>query len=103
MGSTIAPSPRSPSCPSAPSCRGFPPPVASSSPCDQRGRDMTLSKDDELLLNAYLDGELDSLEASRFEARLASEPALAAEIEAYRLLRAALRSDLAEDVPSPDL
>jgi anti-sigma factor RsiW len=64
---------------------------------------MTLSKDDELLLNAYLDGELDSLEASRFEARLASEPALAAEIEAYRLLRAALRSDLAEDAPSPDL
>jgi anti-sigma factor RsiW len=57
---------------------------------------MTLSKDDELLLNAYLDGELDSLEASRFEARLASEPALAAEIEAYRLFRAALRSDLAE-------
>jgi anti-sigma factor RsiW len=48
---------------------------------------MTLSKDDELLLNAYLDGELDSLEASRFEARLASEPALAADIEAYRLLR----------------
>jgi len=64
---------------------------------------MTLSKDDELLLNAYLDGELDALEANRFEARLASEPALAAEIEAYRLLRAALRSDLAEDVPSPDL
>jgi len=43
---------------------------------------MTLSKDDELLLNAFLDGELDSLEASRFEARLASEPALAADIEA---------------------
>ena len=64
---------------------------------------MTLSKNDELLLNAYLDGELDPLEASRFEARLASEPALAAKIEAYRLLRAALRSDLAEDVPSPDL
>jgi anti-sigma factor RsiW len=64
---------------------------------------MTLSKDDEFLLNAYLDGELDPLQASRFEARLASEPALAAEIEAYRLLRAALRSDLAEDVPSPDL
>jgi anti-sigma factor RsiW len=64
---------------------------------------MTLSKNDELLLNAYLDGELDPLEASRFEARLASEPALATEIEAYRLLRAALRSDLAEDVPSPDL
>src|SRR5690349_24450275 len=59
---------------------------------------MTLSQDDELLLNAYLDGELRS-----FEARLASEPALAGEIEAYRLLRSALRSDLAEDVPSPGL
>ena len=64
---------------------------------------MTLSKDDELLLNAYLDGELNPLEARSFEARLASEPALAGEIEAYRLLRSALRSDLAEDVPSPGL
>jgi anti-sigma factor RsiW len=64
---------------------------------------MTLSKDDELLLNAYLDGELDPLEARRFEARLASEPAFAGEIEAYGLLRSALRSDLAEDVPSPGL
>ena len=42
---------------------------------------MTLSQDDELLLNAYLDGELDPLEARSFEARLASEPALAGEIE----------------------
>lgn|SRR6186997_2105853 len=64
---------------------------------------MTLSQDDELLLNAYLDGELNPLEARSFEARLASEPALAGEIEAYRLLRSALRSDLAEDVPSPGL
>jgi anti-sigma factor RsiW len=64
---------------------------------------MTLSQDDELLLNAYLDGELDPLEARSFEARLASEPALAGEIEAYRLLRSALRSDLPEDEPSPGL
>jgi anti-sigma factor RsiW len=64
---------------------------------------MNLSEEDELLLNAYLDGELDPLDANRFEERLASEPALAAEIEAYRLLRAALRSDLAEDVPSSSL
>ena len=64
---------------------------------------MTLSHDDELLLNAYLDGELNPLEARSFEARLASEPALAGEIEAYRLLRSALRSDLSEDVPSPGL
>jgi anti-sigma factor RsiW len=64
---------------------------------------MNLSEEDELLLNAYLDGELDPLDANRFEERLASEPALAAEMEAYRLLRAALRSDLAEDVPSSSL
>ena len=64
---------------------------------------MNLSKEDELLVNAYLDGELGPLEANRFEQRLSSEPALVAEIEAYRLLRAALRSDLDEDVPSSDL
>lgn len=50
-----------------------------------------------------LTARLDPLEARSFEARLASEPALAGEIEAYRLLRSALRSDLAEDVPSPGL
>jgi anti-sigma factor RsiW len=64
---------------------------------------MILTKDDELLVNAYLDGELDPIEANRFEQRLASEPALAAEIESYRLLRTALRSNLAEDMPSDDL
>ncbi|HZP09591.1 anti-sigma factor [Methyloceanibacter sp.] len=64
---------------------------------------MTLSREDEVLLNAYLDGELSPLEADRFEQRLASEPALAAEIEAYRLLGAALRADMGEDVPPRDL
>jgi hypothetical protein len=59
---------------------------------------MSLSKEDELLVNAYLDGELPPLEADRFEQRLSSEPQLVAEIEAYRLLRAALRSDLEEDL-----
>jgi anti-sigma factor RsiW len=64
---------------------------------------MSLSKEDELLVNAYLDGELPPLEVNRFEQRLSSEPALVAEIEAYRLLREALRSDLDEDLPSSDL
>jgi hypothetical protein len=50
------------------------------------------------LVDAYLDGELPPLEADRFEQRLSSEPQLVAEVEAYRLLRAALRSDLEEDL-----
>ena len=64
---------------------------------------MTLSLQDELLLNAYLDGELDPIEATRFEQRLAADPALNAQVETLRALRGALRSDLAEDVPSPEL
>lgn len=64
---------------------------------------MTLSGPDERLLNAYLDGELASLDVARFEERLAVDAALAAELEARRGLREALRSGLAEDVPSGDL
>jgi anti-sigma factor RsiW len=56
---------------------------------------------DELLLNAYLDGELDPIEAARFEQRLVADAALNARIETLRALRAVLRSDLAEDMPSP--
>jgi anti-sigma factor RsiW len=61
------------------------------------------SEQDELFLNAYLDGELAPIEAARFEQRLAGDVALAAEIETRRVLREALRSDLADDVPSADL
>jgi anti-sigma factor RsiW len=64
---------------------------------------MTLPAHEELLLNAYLDGELDPIEATRFEQRLVSDAALNARIETLRALRAALRLDLAEDVPSPEL
>ena len=64
---------------------------------------MTLSSQDELLLNAYVDGELDPIEASSFEQRLQSDAALNAQVETLRALRGALRSDLAEDVPSPEL
>jgi anti-sigma factor RsiW len=64
---------------------------------------MTVSKEDAVLLNAYLDGELSPLEADRLEQRLASEPALAAEVEAYRLLGAALRADIGDDMPPHDL
>ena len=64
---------------------------------------MSVSEQDELLLNAYLDGELASIEAARFEQRLAKEPDLAACIQARRTLRDSLRSDLVEDVPSDAL
>ena len=64
---------------------------------------MNVSEQDELLLNAYVDGELDPMEAVRFEQRLGAEPALSAQVEARRALRNALGSDLGEDVPSPDL
>ena len=64
---------------------------------------MTLSPQDELLLNAYVDGELDPIEATRFEQRLQSDNALDARVETLRALRGALRSDLAEDIPSPEL
>jgi anti-sigma factor RsiW len=64
---------------------------------------MSISEQDELLLNAYLDGELGPLDAGRFEERLAGDAALAAEVETRRCLREALRSTLADDVPSADL
>jgi anti-sigma factor RsiW len=56
-----------------------------------------------LLLIAYLDGELDPIEATRFEQRLAADAKLNAQVEKLRALRVALRSDLAEDVPSVEL
>jgi anti-sigma factor RsiW len=64
---------------------------------------MTLSEQDELLLNAYLDGELGPIEAARFDQRLAEDPSLASEVAARRALREDLRAGLAEDVPSAAL
>ena len=64
---------------------------------------MSVSEQDELVLNAYLDGELASIEAARFEQRLAKEPGLAAEVDARRALRDRLRSYRADDVASDDL
>jgi anti-sigma factor RsiW len=60
---------------------------------------MSLSEQDELLLNAYLDGELAPMDAVSFEQRLAADPVLANEVEARRALREGLRSGLAEDMP----
>jgi anti-sigma factor RsiW len=64
---------------------------------------MSVSEQDELILNAYLDGELAPIEAARFEQRLAKEPGLAAEIDVRQALRDRLRSGLDEDVPPNDL
>jgi anti-sigma factor RsiW len=64
---------------------------------------MRVSEQDELALNAYLDGEFGPIEAARFEQRLAKELGLAAEVDARWALRDRLRSGLAEDVPSNDL
>jgi len=64
---------------------------------------MSVSEQDELVLNAYLDGALGPIEAARFEQRLAKEPELAAEVDARRVLGDCLRSGLAEDLPSDNL
>ena len=67
---------------------------------------MTASRTDgdlTLLLNAYLDGELDPIAARAVEERLAREPAAARQLSELHALRLALRSDLAEDVPSERL
>lgn len=67
---------------------------------------MTASRTDgdlTLLLNAYLDGELDPIAARAVEERLAREPAAARQLSELNALRLALRSDLAEDVPSERL
>jgi len=66
---------------------------------------MTTAKDKDLtlLLNAYLDGELDPIAASQVERRLAAEPAAARELAGLEALRKALRADRADDVPPEGL
>jgi anti-sigma factor RsiW len=64
---------------------------------------MTASGQDELLLSAYVDGELSPIEALQFESRLRAEPGLEAAHAARRALRTALRADIADDLPSPQL
>ena len=53
----------------------------------------------DMLLNAYFDGELDAVTARRFEARLAAEPDLAADLARLKRLRGRLRADIAADIP----
>ena len=57
-----------------------------------------LKDNDELLLNAYCDGELDPASASEFERRLSSDTALRARYDRLLNLRRAVRS-----VPEPEM
>src|SRR6185369_970394 len=66
------------------------------------GRDgVTIDRE---LLAAYADGELGPDEVARVEAAIAADPALAAELDAHRQLRATLSSHFAPilDMPVPD-
>ncbi len=60
----------------------------------------SLRESDELLLNAYCDGELDPAAASEFERRMASDAALKARYSQLMALRRAVRSLPPVDVPS---
>jgi len=61
------------------------------------------TQDDIVLLNAYLDDELDAAAALAMERRLAADPALAAERDRIEALRTALRERLPREAPSPEL
>jgi len=60
-------------------------------------------ENDRLLLNAYVDGELDPAHALEFERRLADSPALAAERARIEALRGAMRERLPRETASPGL
>jgi anti-sigma factor RsiW len=60
-------------------------------------------ENDRLLLNAYIDGELDPAHALEFERRLADNPALASERMRIEALRGAMRERLPREAASPEL
>jgi anti-sigma factor RsiW len=64
---------------------------------------VTIAENDRLLLNAYIDGELDPAHALEFERKLADNPALAAERTRIEALRSAVRERLPRDAASPML
>jgi anti-sigma factor RsiW len=64
---------------------------------------VTTTEDDRLLLNAYIDGELDPAHALEFERRLADNPALADERTRIEALRSAMRERLPREAASPEL
>jgi anti-sigma factor RsiW len=59
--------------------------------------------DDRLLLNAYVDGELDPAHALEFEQRLAADPALSAAHARLVALRGAIAARLPREQASPQL
>jgi anti-sigma factor RsiW len=64
---------------------------------------VTTTENDRLLLNAYIDGELDPAHALEFEQRLADNPALADERRRIEALRGAMRERLPREPASPAL
>ncbi|HLL27506.1 MAG TPA: anti-sigma factor [Xanthobacteraceae bacterium] len=60
---------------------------------------MSQVSDDEGLLQAHIDGELDPASAAAFERRLAAEPGLRAQHDSLLSLRRLVRSIPADDVP----
>jgi anti-sigma factor RsiW len=64
---------------------------------------MTTTENDRLLLNAYIDGELDPAHALEFERRLADNGALAKERVRIEALRNAMRERLPRETASPAL
>jgi anti-sigma factor RsiW len=59
--------------------------------------------EDDLLVHAYVDGELDPAHALEIERRLAAEPALAAERERVEALRRLIQDKLPREAPPADL
>jgi anti-sigma factor RsiW len=59
--------------------------------------------DDPILIHAYLDGELDSVDAIEMKKRIAADPSLAAECERIEALRQLMRDRMLREAPSPEL
>jgi anti-sigma factor RsiW len=64
---------------------------------------VTSDDNDRLLLNAYVDGELDPAHALEFERRLAADSGLAAERDRIAALRRAMQERLPRETVSPEL
>src|ERR1700747_3600312 len=64
---------------------------------------MPVSEEDQLLVGAYLDGELDPMNALALERRLAHDAALAAEHDRLAALQNVLRTKIMPEPPSDAL